>query len=89
VKDEKQPKVIELDPVEWMSERPQAHQPFFGKGLAGGLIWLTGFAIMFSVAHYFRAPATVSPPPASSPLASSPMPAWRLIDSAEIRANSP
>jgi hypothetical protein len=51
--EEKQPKVIELDPVEWRSERSDP-QPFFGKGLEGAIVWLIGFAIMFFVTHYFR-----------------------------------
>lgn len=55
MKDEakKEPAIIELDPVEWRSERSEK-QPFFGKGLAGGLVWLAGFSVMFFVTHYFR-----------------------------------
>jgi hypothetical protein len=46
------PKDVELHPKEWRSERDKPREPFFGKGLPGGLAYLAGFIVMFTVIYY-------------------------------------
>lgn len=48
------PKVIDLQPQEWRSERDKPHEPLFGPGAPAAIAWLIGFGIVVTVTYYFR-----------------------------------
>jgi hypothetical protein len=45
---------IDLNPINWQSDRQKPHEPFWGKDWPGALAYLIGFTIMMTVVHYLR-----------------------------------
>ena len=48
-----QPKLIDLDPLDWRSSLPRGKQPFFGKGAPEWAAYVVGLALSLAAVKFF------------------------------------
>lgn len=47
-------RTVDLNPLNWRSDRPKPHEPILGKGWPGALAYFIGLSITLTAIHYFR-----------------------------------